>query len=126
VPERGEDAIEVVVPEREVLRVTLDPLDVEPSRCGPGPPRLEQLGHEIEARDAGAVARGGEGGVSGTACDVEHAGLGVDLGAGDDALPDVADELRERRIVARRPDRALQILELLERRLGGCHSPLPW
>ena len=52
--ERGEDAIEAVVLERQRLGVALDPLDLD-ARLGGAPARgLEELGGDVEADDLGA------------------------------------------------------------------------
>ena len=112
-PERREDAVERVVGERKLLGVRLDPFDLDPGRRGLPPPAFEQLGNEIEPGHLGAGARCGKRGVAGAASDVEHVHAARDGGAVDDVLADILDVLRQRSVVARRPDRALPLDELV-------------
>jgi hypothetical protein len=115
VPERGEDAVERIVRERQLLGISLDPFDIDAFSRGLLAATVEQLRNEVEAGHASAGASGGDGRVAGTAGDVEDVHAGLDSGARDDELADVGNVRRKRRVVAGGPHRALALLELLHR-----------
>jgi hypothetical protein len=119
--DRGHDDVEVLVGERQVLGVALDPLELQPHRLGALLAGLEQTRCQITRDDGCPPLCRRDGSVAGAGSDIEYA-----VALGD---PRCLDEGRAERqqerldhlgIVARRPHRAVLGLQLLI----GCHRHL--
>jgi hypothetical protein len=115
--DRRHHDVERCVGERQMLGVGLRPVERESGLVGAGAPGLEQLGGQVARDDAGAALGGMQRRVAGAGGDVEHLLAGGDAGGIDETRPEGEQErLDHRRVVARRPHRAVLRLDL---RIGG-------
>ena len=113
--EGREDAIERGDVKRQALGVALYPLDVDTRTRGLRPPRVEKLRDEVETRDLGSSLRRRQRRIAGAAGHVEDPHRRRHAGSLHEELAYARDLLREGRVVARRPHRALSLLEPVER-----------
>lgn len=111
----GDDDVEALVLDRQVLGIAFDPFNVD-SRVGckltPGD---EELWSQVDADDAASRLRGAQGCVACPACDIENVVAGRDPRSRDDALADGPElPLCDRGVVACRPARSCPLLEFFE------------
>jgi hypothetical protein len=124
--ERREHDVEAPVLEREALRVTLDPRDVDAGLVGPAPGDAQEIGNQVEAGDPRAGPRGWDRGVPRARRDVEDHVPRADADLGDDLVSQRQHEpVRDLGVVAGAPGRAVPILGRGGVGLGGGHRVPP-
>ncbi len=108
--ERREHAVKAFVGERQLVGVALPQVDSNASRVGSRTRLLEQLGCEIDAHNRRAALGRGDRDVAGPGRDVKDIHARGDLGCVHERQRGLDDQLRDRRVVARRPDQPLNPL----------------
>ena len=105
VAEGGEHAVEAIVLEGQLLRVALDPLDLHAGRARLLTGEGQQVGLEVESRNARTRPDGGVGGVPGAAGHVEHIHARLHAGTLHADLAHPEDAAGHRVPIARAPHR---------------------